>query len=111
MSKTWIRKMKRKKTVAPYHGVTALFVIMIISAIGIRVHCSTNMAVKNHELKELSHRKEELKKDILSLTYKDSASSSLAMVEVKARELGFVELTEPIYAIDQGVSPQVASLR
>ena len=111
MSKVWTKKKLKTKIITPYRGVIALFVLLIVCAIGIRVHCSTNLAVKNHELTKLVKRKEELQKEILTLTYENSSASSLAMVESRAIDLGFVELTEPIYAIDQGISPQVASLR
>lgn len=71
------------------------------------MYVSNATALKGRDFKNLHQEKASLEKEIALLQYEDSKLSCLDHVEEKAVQLGFEEMSEPIYAIS---SPSLASL-
>ncbi len=71
------------------------------------MYVSNTTALKGKDFRELNERKQQLEKDIAYLQFEDSNLSSLTNVEARARQLGFVEMKEPLTLI---TTPSLASL-
>ncbi len=71
------------------------------------MYISNITALKGKDFQYLHHEKDALEKDLALLKFEDAQLSSLEFVELKAGELGFVELTEPLLSVS---SPSLASV-
>ena len=78
-----------------------------ISSLIIQLHISNSTALKGKDFQELYNKKETLEKEIAYLKFEDSNLSSLAYIETRAGELGFVLLEVPLASIS---SPALAAL-
>jgi len=83
------------------------FVCFAVSLI-LQVIITNKYAIKGNEMNRLKETKHELERQISLVTLEIVDSSSLASVEVKAKELGFVEHTVPIEIVG---SSQFAAIR
>lgn len=101
-------KQNECKTV--YKVLFSVSLCLFIASIGLRIYCSSNMAVRNNELKALYDKKLELEKEITNLTYIDSNLSSLKYVEKNAFDLGFIKMDSNLKALDPYASTSVAVL-
>ena len=71
------------------------------------MYISNATALKGKDFRHLHEEKAELEKEMALLQFEDSRLSCLEYVEEKALDLGFEEMSDPIYAISP---PSLASL-
>lgn len=81
--------------------------VIFISSLIIQMYISNATALKGKHFKHLHDEKAKLEKEMALLQYEDSRLSSLEYVEIRAVELGFQEMTEPLQTI---TPPSLASL-
>lgn len=84
---------------------------LLILAILTQIIVTNSVSLKGNELTQLQDRKAHLTKEVSRLAYEDSNLSSLAYLEVVARDLGFVDMSDRIYSAGtfEGSSVAVAS--
>jgi cell division protein FtsB len=72
-----------------------------------QIYISNSVAIKSDELMRYQEQKNELERKISKLEYEDSQLSSLAYLETRAKELGFVKFSDNVLAIKD---PSTASI-
>jgi len=81
--------------------------LTFVTSLLVQMYISNATALKGTDFRELHEEKASLEKEMALLQYEDSKLSCLEYVEAKAHDVGFVEMSGPIYAIS---SPSLASL-
>jgi hypothetical protein len=88
-----------------------LSVILFVFSIFFQVFFTNNLAIKSKDLNDLSLQKDVLHKEIARLEFEDSKASSLALIEQKAYESGFVKLEKNVLAIKPAPSVSAAAVK
>jgi cell division protein FtsB len=91
--------IKLPKKVNIFKVIFKLSAVALVLSIFLQMYVTNKLAVKGAELVELDNRKVQLEKEIAKFEFEDSSLSSLAYIENKAKETGFVKLTDDILAI------------
>jgi len=99
--------MKDCRTKIICKKINILSLVIFIASLLIQMYISNTTALKGKDFQHLHEEKAKLEKDLALLKYEDSRLSSLEFVEIKATQLGFVEMTEPLLSIS---SPSLAAL-
>jgi hypothetical protein len=81
---------------------------LFVASLTFRLLLCGNIAAKNYGLKDMVARKQALEKEIASLSYENLKLSSIQQIEVRAKSLGFVEMTGALLALDIKSSPPLA---
>jgi len=102
--------IKKSNCPKKYKTLFLCTLVLFVTAIGLRIYYSSNMAVRNNELKALYDQKVDLEKAVTNLTYIDSGLSSLKHVEQRASVLGFVPMNGNLRALDPYAATPVAAL-
>ncbi len=87
--------------------INILSLVIFITSLLVQMYISNTTALKGKDFQHLHEEKAVLEKELALLKYEDSRLSSLEFVEIKAAQLGFVEMTEPLLSVS---SPSLASL-
>jgi len=95
----------RSKTICKKINILSLGIFL--SSLLVQMYISNTTALKGKDFQLLHQEKAKLEKELALLKYEDSRLSSLEFVEVRAVQLGFVEMTEPLLSVS---SPSLASL-
>ena len=72
---------------------------VFLVTLGFDLYVSNRATIKGKDLQGLYVEKEQLEKDIALLKYEDSNLSSLVYVQQRARDIGFVEMKDPLATI------------
>ena len=100
------RKMKRTPNNI-CKKVSIISLVIFVSCLLTQMYVSNATALKSRDFRYLHEEKAQLEKEMALLKYEDSRLSSLEYVEVRAIELGFLEMTESLQTI---TPPSLASL-
>jgi hypothetical protein len=104
-----ISKFNRSnKRIDPYKLLLTISVMGFFCTLGFRIHCASNLAVKNEELKNLDDQKSSLEKEVALLEYEDSKYSSLKNVEDAAYKLGYIKAADSLITVDLSAGSPVA---
>ena len=95
-------KLTRK---CKYFCIASFFVFF--GSLVVQMHVSNSTALKGKDFRHFHQKKEIIEREIALLKFEDSNLSSLGNIEKRAKELGFVIMTEPLSPI---VPPSLASL-
>ncbi len=101
--------IKEKKNIFKIGFILAVFLFM--SSMGCKLYLCSSLAVKNGDLEEAIATKKDLEKDISRLSFENSNLSSIDLVEKKAKDMGFIEMSERLASIDPNAPVQVAVLQ
>lgn len=85
-------------------------VFLFVASVGFKLYLCSSLAVKNSELEQAFLQRKSLEEKISKLAFEDSNISSIELVEAKAKEMGFVEMTDRLLSINPEASIQVAVL-
>lgn len=102
--------LKQEKKQNLTNKVLKFSIVLFVLSLGCKVYCSNLLAVKNSDLRNTFLQRENLEKEISSLTYTDSQLSCIHIVEQKAYELGFVPMQESLLSLNVSSANQVAAL-
>jgi len=100
---------KQKKNIFKLSFVFATF--LFLSCVVCKLYLCSSLAVKNSELENTINAKKQLEKEISKLSFENSTLSSIDAVERKAREMGFIDMSERLSSIDPNAPIQVAVLK
>ncbi|MFZ2663891.1 MAG: hypothetical protein WAX66_00815 [Patescibacteria group bacterium] len=100
---------KQKKNIFKLSFILTTF--MFVSSVICKLYLCSSLAVKNSELEEAINTRKQLEKEVSRLSFKNSALSSIDLVEKKARDSGFVDMSERLLSIDPNAPVQVAVLK
>lgn len=100
---------KEKKNTLKIAFILSIFVF--VSSIGGKLYLCSVLAVKNGDLEKTIASKKEIEKEISRLSFENSNLSSIEIVEKKAKDLGFVEMSERLLSVDPSAPIQVAVLQ
>ena len=81
--------------------------ILLVLSLATQMFITNKFAVKGDEMAATLHQKEELQREVSLLELEIAEVASLATVETRAQELGFVEYNQPMAVIS---SSQFAAL-
>jgi|GEM_PF-4062427 len=82
------------------------FGIFLVSLFA-QMYISNATALRGKDFQQLHEQKSQLERELAKLEYEDSLLSSLENIEGRARQLGFVDMTEPLLSVS---SPSLAAL-
>ncbi len=102
--------MTKIKSERIFKKVFFLSMVAFVSCVGLKFYLCNSITVKNSELDEAFKKKAQIEENIERLNTEDAKLSSLTFVEKRARELGFVEMTDRLARIDLDAPAQVALL-
>ena len=102
-----IKSLKMKKIVRFSFIIS---VVIFTLSLGMKIYMCGSLAVRNSDLEQAFLQRKQLGEEISKLSYIDSTLSAISAVEAKAKQLGFVEMTERVLAIDPSAPVQVAVL-
>ena len=101
------KSLKTKKIIGL--GFTFSVVLFVLS-LGAKIYLCGSLAVKNSDLEQAFVQRKKLEEEISKLSYIDSTLSAISSIEKQARQIGFVEMTGRVLAIDLSAPVQVAAL-
>lgn len=101
-------KIKSEKI---FKTVFLLSLFIFVSCVGVKFYLCNSITVKNGELEEAFNKKSLLGESIERLVIEDANLSSISYVESRAREIGFVEMTDRLAKIDLDAPSQVALVK
>lgn len=85
-------------------------IVLFTLSLGAKIYLCGNLAVRNSDLEQAFLQRNKLEEEISRLSYIDSTLSAISSVEKQAMQIGFVEMTERVLAIDPSAPVQVAVL-
>jgi cell division protein FtsL len=98
----------RIKKIIKFSFVFSVFLFAV--SLGTKLYLCSSLAVKNNDLEQAFLQRKSLEEEISKLSYVDSTLSAISSIEIRARQIGFVEMTERVLAIDPSAPVQVAAL-
>lgn len=101
-------KENRIRKIAQISVYCALF-LMIVSLVG-QIYVANNAGIISNDMNELQSQKVVLEKEISEIKIALSTYSSIAYVDKRAQELGFVEPSEPVQTVETPVLASITSL-
>lgn len=88
-----------------------IFSIMLFAlSFGVKVYLCGSLTVRNSDLEQAFLQRKKLEEEISKLSYIDSTLSAIGGIEKQAKQIGFIEMTERVLAIDPSAPIQVAAL-
>ncbi len=99
--------MKKCRSKITCKKINIVSLVIFITSLLVQMYISNTTALKGKDFQNLHEEKAKLEKELALLKYEDSRLSSLEFVEIRAVQLGFVEMTEPLLSVS---SPSLASL-
>ena len=103
--------MHRKKLEKKFKLIFLFSIFIFISSVGFKFYLCSVVTIKNSEFEQAFLRKKELEEDIDKLRSQSAYLSSIGSIEKRAKELGFVEMSERLASLDLSASDQVAVLQ
>lgn len=85
-------------------------IVLFALSFGAKIYLCGSLTVRNSDLEQAFLQRKQLAEEISKLSYIDSTLSAISNVERQARQIGFVEMTDRILAIDPSAPVQVAAL-
>ena len=77
-------------------------------SLGLKFYLCNSITIKNGEFEQMSLRKLELEKEVEDLMVEEYSLSSIETIEERSKELGFIEMSERLVAVDLDAPIQVA---
>ena len=103
-------KLKSLKTKKIISFIFTFSVVFFILSLGAKIYFCGSLAVKNSDLERAFSQRKKLIEEISKLSYIDSTLSAIGNVEKRARQIGFVDMTDRVLSIDPSAPVQVAVL-
>lgn len=94
-----IKTAKTIKGIDIFKSVFVFSFIAFLFSLTSRVYLTNSLAVKGKELRDLTEKRSLLEKEVTRLQFIDANLSSLASIEIKARESGFSDMKDSISTI------------
>ncbi|MBU0534962.1 MAG: hypothetical protein ABIJ82_03510 [Patescibacteria group bacterium] len=85
-------------------------IVLFVLSLGAKIYLCGSLAVRNSDLEQAFLQRKRLEEEISKLSYIDSTLSAISSIEKQAKQIGFVEMTERVLAIDPSAPVQVAVL-
>ena len=102
-----LKSLKIRKIVKLSFALSAVFFIL---SLGAKIYLCGSLAVRNSDLEQAFSQRKTLEEEISKLSYIDSTLSSIISIEKQAKQIGFIDMTERVLAIDLSAPVQVAVL-
>ena len=102
--------MLKKKSEKKLKLIFLLSLFVFILSVGFKFYLCSSVTVRNGEFEQAFLRKKELEEDINRLRSQSFYLSSISSIEKRARELGFVDMSERLISLDLSAPDQVAVL-
>lgn len=102
--------MKKTKSEKLFKLIFFFSAFLFVLSIGLKLYLCGSLAVKNDEFEKSFYTQKEIEKEIEKLSFENSSLSCISYLEQKAKEMGFVEMTQRLISIDLNSPSQVAVL-